>query len=241
VKIIGLLVFLLSFSATAVDDFCQSRQLFLAKTENQLSFKNGGGLINGGVCWWHSRFTRNAAYLVQFRPELPRPERKTALTLIALIRNGTKPLTIPGFENLEAFSKAYAQEIQRTLEEWQLKDGIIHQQWVVGLSGKTSVPSHQLAIMMDRLYEQVAIQKDVVYQKLQLQGIDAHAWLVIGMEKNQHGYKLFVVDSNRPGKVMEYNYEYGMNHLLYGKNSRFVPYTERNQELSRLKNICPNA
>ena len=46
---------------------------YSSETTNLMSFKNQGGLFNGGVCWWHSRFQRNIFYLSIFRPDLNKP------------------------------------------------------------------------------------------------------------------------------------------------------------------------
>jgi hypothetical protein len=67
--------------------------------------------------------------------------------------------------------------------------------------------------MMDELYDQVQ-KGEVVYQKLQLQGIDAHAWLVIGMVKTRDGYTLKIIDSNFPLETIDYVYQKGMTNFM---------------------------
>tara|TARA_Y100000780_G_scaffold232591_1_gene267994 strand:- start:108057 stop:108908 length:852 start_codon:yes stop_codon:yes gene_type:complete len=227
-------------SSKSADEFCSDRKgrsyirEYLEEDESRMSFRNHGGLINGGVCWWHSRFQRNAAYLTVYRPEQRRPTKRQAERLIKKIRKGREVITIPGFSSFSEFSRAFSSEIQDQLEKWQKFDGIIMQQWVVGLAGRSEVSAESMKDKMDELYEQVS-QGDIVYQKLQIKGITAHAWLVIDMTKTSNGYELNVIDSNSPLTTTVYNYEEGdtsFHHYYYGD---FVPYTGKDSELDRLK------
>ncbi|MGZ3789205.1 MAG: hypothetical protein ACXVLQ_11820, partial [Bacteriovorax sp.] len=52
------------------------------ESSNLMSFKNSGGVFNGGVCWWHSRFQRNIFYLSIFRPDLDRPKTTEGIKAI---------------------------------------------------------------------------------------------------------------------------------------------------------------
>lgn len=222
--------------------FCKDRQDeqyyqdLLKNPENQLSFRNQGGLINGGVCWWHSRFTRNALYLAVYRPDLRRPTRSQAIDIIDDIRDGDRVVTIPGYSNLREFSRDFQREIQDELEAWQKVDGFIKQQWIVGLWGSTEKDADDLMDDMDELYEYVALDKNVAYQKLQLPGIVAHAWLVTDIHKTSRGYDLEVHDSNYYG-TRTIPYKVGMTQFHYGGYGEFVPYTERKRELRGLKKV----
>lgn len=222
--------------------FCEQRltysnnvQEILKSVDNQLYFTNAGGLMNGGVCWWHSRYTRNAAYLAKFRPDLAPPTTEQEYKkIVAEIRKGNRVVTVPGFKNLREFSiSAYAQ-IQHKLEDWQKADGIMRFQWVAGLSGSSEVKDPaQLTKKMNELFERVSTG-EVVYQKLQMPGIVSHAWLVVGMTKTADGYQLDVLDSNyvgtrkitfREGMTSFYDYNYG----------EFVPYTGKHKEEAKLR------
>lgn len=225
-------------------EFCSDREdrhyarELLQDNENMLAFTNHGGLINGGVCWWHSRFTRNAAYLAIYRPELPRPSADEARRIIKEIRKGDNLVVIPGYANLKEFSSysAFASLIQDELERWQRGDGLIRQQWIVGLAGRSSTSAEKMKSIMDELYNYVEVQGNVAYQKLQLPGVVAHAWLVVGMEKTRDGYDLTVVDSNYRNPYTVSYYE-GMTHLNYSGFGNFVPYLERERELSSVKRV----
>lgn len=222
--------------------FCKDRQdnkyyqELLKDQDNQLSFRNQGGLIGGGVCWWHSRFTRNALYLGIFRPEMRKPSRKQAKDIIDDIRAGKHIVNIPGYSNLREFSRDFQTEIQDELEAWQKVDGFIKQQWIVGLWGSTEKDADDLMEDMDDLYEYVAVQKNVAYQKLQLPGVVAHAWLVTDMHKTPSGYDLVVHDSNYYG-TRTIPYKVGMTQFHYRSFGEFVPYTERKRELRGLKKV----
>lgn len=206
---------------------------------NQLAFRNQGGLINGGVCWWHSRFTRNALYLGIFRPDLPKPSEAQMEDIIKDIRKGKNVVTIPGFANLRAFSSDFTARrlIQEELESWQRFDGFIRQQWIVGLSGSRISEAATLKRNMDELYEYVVLEDNIAYQKLQLPGVVAHAWLVVDVHKDGSGYELEVIDSNYTG-TQTWRYREGMTNFNYGGFGEFTPYTEQKRELRTLKKVA---
>jgi hypothetical protein len=232
-------------ASKSVRQFCVDRQdtdfiQDLSKNpHNHLAFRNHGGLINGGVCWWHSRFTRNALHLTIFRPELPRPSERDMASLIKDIRQGRTVVTIPGFNNLREFSsdRTAANLIQKELEAWQRMDGFVRQQWIVGLSGSRRVSAENMTRRMDTLYDYVVGDKNVAYQRLQMPGVVAHAWLVVDMDKTRDGYKLHVHDSNYFG-IQEWTFREGMTHFNYGGFGEFTPYLERQRELRNIQNVA---
>lgn len=244
--VLALLGLVMTLSAWAdKDQFCSDRgvqrfgQLYLAQEANRLSFTNEGGIANGGVCWWHSRFTRNAAYVAHYRPELPRPSIQEAQRIIRAIRRGNALVNVPGYSDLHTFSIDFRQEIQKQLNQWQAEEGILNAGWIRGLQGRTSLPADKLATMMDELYQRVVVKHEPVYQKLQLPGIQSHAWIVIWMEKDAQGYILTVVDSNFL-TLKTRRYTRGSTQMMYG-NDGFVPYIEYTDELQRLENVVQAA
>ncbi len=221
--------------------FCDARrqadfgQTHLMQIENNLGFRNRGGLANGGVCWWHSRFTRNAAYVAQFRPDLAKPSRGEALNLIHAIRLGQRVVMVPGYSDLQTFAVDFEDEIQKKLEAWQRYDGFSRGQWRRGLAGRSTTTAAGLERSMDKLYERI-LDGEVVYQKLQLRGIVAHAWLVLAMTPFDGGYELTVWDSNYL-TPQRHVYRQGMTHLTYN-GTQFVPYTEYWVEFERLQRVA---
>lgn len=208
----------------------------LLDTPSRISFRNQGGIANGGVCWWHSRFQRNAAYLVQFEPSKPAPTPREAKKIIDKIRKGKEVVEIPGYRSLFEFSIDYKKQIIKELEAWQRTDGFINQAWIQGLRGKSKVEASKLHDMMDELYES-ASNNEIVFQVLQIKGITAHAWLVIGMDKFEDGYNLKVIDSNFPAETQVYSYKVGMESLYSKYYGEFVSYTYKEKEEDRLKSI----
>lgn len=229
-------------ASTSPRSFCSDRkdnnyfQDLLKIEENQLSFTNQGGLANGGVCWWHSRFTRNALYVAVYRPELRRPTVDQAEEIIKDIRKAKHVVTVPGFSNLREFSRAFRPQIQRELEKWQKGDGFIRQQWIVGLSGAREVEAEELKEKMDELYDYVVGEKNIAYQRLSMPGVVAHAWLVKDMHKTANGYDLMIHDSNYLGTT-KWTYKEGMTKFDYSFYGKFVPYIERERELRGLKKV----
>jgi hypothetical protein len=244
---------LMSLSAFAQDrdseaarSFCDSRmsdshsvQNIISNSDNQLYFRNQGGMFGGGVCWWHSRFTRSAAYLAIFDPSLPKPSDEEAKKIISRLRDRKGITLIPGFSNLRDFSLSYRDSIQSKLNDWQRSDGILKASWVKGLSGSSDVDPTKLEKTMDELYDRVS-KGEVVYQMLQMPGVIAHAWLVSGMEKTDDGYKLQIIDSNIGND--EYTYRKGMTQFNYMGYYHFVPYTgqqgEEKKLMSKMTEFC---
>lgn len=208
----------------------------LSEFNSRLSFRNQGGLANGGVCWWHARFQRNATYLVQFAPSKPAPTDKEAKKIIDKIRKGRDVVEIPGYSNLYSFSLKYKEQILKELEAWQRTDGFINQAWLLGIKGRTKVAPEKLEEMMNELYE-LTRNDEIVFQVLQLKGITAHAWLVIDMDKVEDGYDLKVIDSNFPTETHTYNYKIGMESLHSPYYGDFVSYTYKEKEENRLKKV----
>lgn len=207
-------------------------------TVNLMAFKNQGGLFNGGVCWWHSRFQRNILYLGLFRPDLPRPKTSEVKALIKEIRSGEKMVTIPGFNNFSEFSEAYQKEILAELESWQLYDGVVLGSWIDGLKGDTKVKPEVLKSMMDKVYSYVEVDKKIAYQKLQIKGITSHAWLITDMKKADNGYEIGLLDSNNPRQCESYSYKFGEDSFFEKGYGNFVPYLEFTREEQRLTSVA---
>lgn len=236
-----------SFSAFAaltpsqsIEQFCSDRSSVTfsknlsRNSENLMAFQNHGGLANGGVCWWHSRFQRNALYLTIYKPAEDRPSKAEAEKIIDKIRSGKEIIEIPGFRNFYEFSRAHRAEIQRELEKWQKGDGIIKFNWVIGLSGDNEVSAEKMKEQMDELYQYVEVEGNVAYQKLQIKGVTAHAWLVMNVKAVSNGYDLEILDSNFPSQTSIYKYREGQtsfSHYAYGK---FTPYLERKGEMEKV-------
>ena len=209
-----------------------------ADPSNLMSFKNNGGLFNGGVCWWHSRFQRNAFYLTIFRPDLDIPTPYEIKNIIKEIRTGQKIVTIAGFHNFYEFTEANKELIQAELNNWQLYDGIVLGKWIDGLRGSTTVRALELKKSMDELFEYVSVKKKVAYQKLQIKGITSHAWLIVGTTKTEKGMEIGYIDSNSPKMSKNYTYLIGDTSFNTKSYGNFVPYLEFKREEIRLETIA---
>ncbi len=213
-------------------------QSYVSEGTNLMAFKNDGGIFNGGVCWWHSRFQRNIFYLSIFRPDLNAPTSSEVRSIIKEIRAGQSIVTIPGFSNFAEFSETYKAEIQAELNAWQLFDGIVWSVWIDGLKGTTRVQPDVLKTMMDTVFQYVEVDGKIAYQKLQIKGITSHAWLIVGMTKADNGYEIGLIDSNMPRMSRNYSYKIAdssFNEKSYGD---FVPYLEFTREESRLSSVA---
>jgi hypothetical protein len=244
--------FLLSLSAYAdVHDsrgeYCtQSRDPYFSQRKiesepNQLAFRNQGGFGGLGTCWWHSRFTRNATHLAVYRPDLAPPDRKRAREIIrALSRpriyKRVEVIEIPGYSNLYEFSLSWEKEIQNRLNAWQLEEGILGLDILSRGVGASRRDMKRLEREMDDLYLQVQTG-EIAYQKLQIRGIAAHAWLITRVDPTQEGYRLTVIDSNFPGETRTEEYVRGSRaiRLKHSSFGEVAPYTEFSWELERMR------
>lgn len=209
------------------------------ESSNLMSFKNQGGLFNGGVCWWHSRFQRNIFYLGIMRPDLNKPSAREVKALIKEIRAGEKVVTIPGFANFSEFTETYKKEIIAELEAWQLYDGVVLGSWIDGLKGDTKVKPDVLKGMMDKVFNYVAVNKKIAYQKLQIKGITSHAWLITNMkEAPGGGYEIGLIDSNNPRQCENYSYKNGDESFFEKGYGNFVPYLEFTREEERISSVA---
>ena len=253
--LLALFVTALSFQAFAQSPsmsegrFCADRlnKNFVKKlamdSNNLMSFTNQGGLIGGGVCWWHSRFQRNALYLTIFKPDLAKPSLEEASILVKKIRLGSEVVVIPGYRNFSEFSSENEEIIQRELEKWQKGDSFLRFAWVKGLEGNSEVAPLKLKALMDQIYQEVEVNQNISYTKLQIKGIESHAWLIVHMEKFNGGYNLQIIDSNIATTVENYTYREGETSIMENRSSfSFTPYLERTNELvniySAITNLC---
>ena len=133
-------IVMLAFSSVALgqapsysdESFCRDRQDrdfvkdLTMDSSNLMTMRNHGGILNSGVCWWHSRFQRNALYLTIYKPALDKPDQNEVVRIIKKIRAAREVVTIPGYRNFAEFSYDNEALIQRELEKWQKGDGIIY-------------------------------------------------------------------------------------------------------------------
>lgn len=245
-KLLAITLMFSSFQAFAQapsmdrESFCRDREDknfvkdLTLDSKNLMGLTNQGGIGGGGVCWWHSRFQRNALYLTMFKPNLPRPSTEEAKDLIKQIREANNVVIIPGYSNFNQFSFDFRNLIQRELNKWQKGDGVLRFAWMKGLAGEAVTESEKLKQLMDQIYEEVEVKNNIAYNKLQIPGIVAHAWLVVKMEKVSNGYNLEVLDSNFPSQTETYRYHEGDTSLTYQGYYKFSPYLEQTKEMDKV-------
>lgn len=220
--------------------YCESRLQpghfirMATQPENHLAFKNRGGLLNKGVCWWHSLFQRAAIYIAVFRPELPKPTLKQAQYIVHQLARGWDVVEVPGYKNIYEFSRDWEPLIQNKLESWQLTDGLLKFAWIQGLSGSSQVDPLELQGKILRLRDRVNDQQDIQWVMTQLKGISAHSWSVIDVELGEAGAVLSALDSNYVGVVKAFPYVYGERSMRTPMGDA-VPYIGREKDLKRFK------
>jgi len=203
---------------------------------NLLCFINSGGLLGKGVCWWHSRFTRNALYLAYFVPERHRASRSHAREILQSLMRADRVVAIPGYANLREFSGDRRNEIQKLLEWRQIFEGVVQFAWINGLAGSSKVSPEKLKAIMDGIHSETSSQ-GAAYVKFQTPGLDAHALIVTGTDPAPGGgYTVRYLDSNQRLES-ELSYRYGDRQLKLETGSVGVPHLQRSAELARIRGI----
>jgi len=228
----------------SVSQFCKSakkKNFFrrrLALRESRMAFANHGGLFNGGVCWWHSRFQRKATYLTVMRPDLPKPSESIARKIIAAIKKSKSLVSIPGYASFSDFSRAYDREISNTLAAWQSGEGFFQFAWISGLSGSSRPGAAKMESLLEKIRSQVEDQKRISFVHLQMPGIVNHAWLVSSIAKTSNGWNLRVVDSNFPDQTREIHYQKNEK-AIYDETYGvwLAPYLAEQDEIQNLEKV----
>ena len=197
--------------------------------KNLMAFANGGGILNLGTCWWHSRLQRAAIYLTRYFPKRAKPTSDEAERLIAHLTTLRSVVEIPGYKNFREFSAAWEDVIQRKLNQWQRYEGILGFTWIDGLMGEPTLPTSKLNREVEKIWADTQVLGRISFAKLQLPGIESHALLVVDAEKTEVGYLLRVIDSNYPDFPLPVAYTHG-DQTFYGG----VPYLERTQDFTRI-------
>ncbi len=216
---------------------------YLEEASSRIHFKNQGGLMNGGVCWWHNRLQRASAYLVEFKPEMPAAGQQQVEKILADLKRMKKVVVIPGFKNFDSFTQAHQKEVQKLLEGWQKEDGFLNQQWARGISGKYELEPKAMQERMNSLYQQFLDSPHPVWVMAQIKGISSHAFLILDMVPVGKGYEVKVIDSNYPTQTKSFTYVYGQKFLKHPKDKySFIPYLGFQKDfdviLASVKDYC---
>jgi hypothetical protein len=243
-------LFLLSVTTFAsAQDLCsRNKSTIRARLDDpqyRIAFRNRGGLIDGGVCWWHSRLQRAAVYLAKFEARAARPNARQVDSIIMGLRSMNRVVTIPGYSSFEAFTRDHEAAIQRHLEDWQKVDGFFNMQWLRGISGHYRLPAARMERQMREIFRVYNASPVPVWLMAQIKGITSHSFLLVRMEALPAGFALDLIDSNFPGKTLQVRYQFGdesLGHELFSYT--FVPYTGFQEDFRRIGRTlvahCPN-
>ncbi len=189
------------------------------------------GWLNIGVCWWHSRLQRSSLYLMNFRPDLPKPTLRQVLVILEQVFRMHTVVEVPGYSNLYDFSQDWEHYFMEYLSWVQLQD-TLYMEWVRGIRPNTMSPA-TLHIKADQIHEAVTKGK-IQYLALKTSNSKTytHAALVVHSVKTRTGYRFFIVDSKSdPGEAARpLDYEYGTSTL-----DTWVPYLQFDEDYSKIK------
>lgn len=198
---------------------------------NLPGFTNSGGLLGKGVCWWHSRFTRNALYLAYFRPGRPCPGAVEAGRIISSLMKARRVTPVPGYSCLRDFTLDHREAVQKELEKRQMIEGLFRFAWINGLSGCSSASPSRLGELVEEIRAESA--KGLVYAKFQTSGLDAHSIVVTGTERLQDVKDCLMryLDSNSL-REETVRFRYGQRRLELASGMKGVPFPQRSRELT---------
>ncbi len=216
----------------------------LGDQNNRMGFGNDGGRVASGVCWWHSMFQRNALFTTYYSPSAPRPTDAEARRIFGRIRSGNQLVEVPGFPDLQSFTRAYRPILQDELEDWQVSQGVIGGGWIRGLTTRIEIDADEMRRRMDELYEEVnAGRPSLITLQYRERGSN-HMLLVYEMLESEHGYALRGVDSNASREDTIVYYAFGDTSFRYGLNRATPELYRRGQVedvMGMVRRNCPEA
>lgn len=189
-----------------------------------ISFNNPPGTFGTGLCWWHSRFQRNATYLANYFPGKNPPSDKQAKKIIRAIATGRVVVEIPGFANLREFSSTYKSMIVKELNRMTMMD--FPNLKVFDRFGDTSeMHRNEMWTMMNDIHQKMLQHPQLMFlrQKKDLHNfVSSHSVLLLKIEKveedtgapwphdkNIVGFDLTYVNSNSSGLLTKVPYKKG--------------------------------
>lgn len=128
---------------TSKEELCKLKgrdiQALFCQTENRLGFDNQGGLFgfNTGLCWWISKFHRNAIYKTYYKENEPKPSPKEVKEIFNAIVRNKGPVKIPGYKNLNEFtSDPYVKFLLiKKMQHYMEYETFLKFEWIKGLKG----------------------------------------------------------------------------------------------------------
>ena len=203
---------------------------------SRIEVQNQGGLLGGGVCWWHSRLQRSALYLATFRPELPRATHGQGVAIINALAKMSQVVAIPGYASFNDFSRDYEREIIARLEAWQRSDGFLHFRWVDGLKGHWRVAPGHAPIDHDEHRRRSSTSSTACCSRSCTSTASLRTrYLVIGSRKTAQGYDIDLIDSNHPTETLTISYHVGQTSLYTADGCEaFVPYLDFDGDMGHI-------
>lgn len=224
-----------------------------------MAFGNPDGMFKTGLCWMHSRFQRNTAYLADFHPERPKPTEAQVDVIVNKLARGEEVVPIPGFWNMYEFSKLYQEKITSVLNRLGV-ECVANGDCAKRIGDRSSASSAEdMRSRMDALYSRFIGHQDVLFARIELSKFGplySHSILVVNVEPIRPvtgnplalmtgiaGYFLWVIDSNDPNQVRILEYRPGDTSLKYqwnGKPYNMMMYPDYEEDLNSFKTAIAN-
>ncbi len=194
-------------------------------TEGAIAFRNPSGPLHTGSCWSHTRFQRSIAYLGNFQPELPKPTEQQAAKIISDLISMNKVVPIPGFANVNEFTRAYQEQLSSALGNWYARC-LFTGDCAHRAGDASSEDQSSLRNRMDHLSNRMFSHPQMIFLRMKGKAMgwtDSHSWLLLNITPlrakpeadnplaglTKTGYVLTIVDPNYPSLLQTVSYSYG--------------------------------
>lgn len=193
-----------------------------------------------GLCWWHSRLQRKAAYLAVFRPDLPQPSLDDFRKIFHKLIFRFDVVEIPGFANLSEIKlREHVKVIEDLLSNQQIIEGVVRQSWIRNKIGgyKNGVKNLENEFLKAK---SIIDQGDIAYVMLRKKNFSStHALLLTGYEteptnSDQKCYTFSAIDSNNSQGNDQIKYCEGDSQLPKYDWDSVAVYSQKNLELKRI-------
>lgn len=122
-------------------------QSLMCQNNNRLGIDNQSGLfkLETGLCWWISKFHRQATHLAHYCPDCKKPDftsrdgKKKLKKILNGIVKSKGAVEIPGYKNLFEFTSdpVVKEALLKRLRHWMAGDTFLRMQWTKSLEGNS--------------------------------------------------------------------------------------------------------
>lgn len=130
--------------------------------------------------------------------------------------------------------------VTKRTRNWEIRDTLkLH--FIKGTEGRHTYSPKRIQVMLDNLFTEVMVKGRMAYEMEQIAGLDAHAHLVVYMERLKNGYEVWAIDPEEGSAdhLKYFRWENNQNKISIIENGSnqclisdpFVPFVQYDNEL----------